>query len=70
MTSKEEAQKKIQQHLATARAEIAEACKLADEHKTSFSWDLAYGMGGEYEGNPDLRSEYSEDGWQSSSHSC
>jgi hypothetical protein len=45
----------------------------ADEHKLSFHFSPAYGMGGYYEGNPEERySEYGDDpqAWQPSSQGC
>lgn len=50
---------------------IKECEKIADEHKLSFRWSLAYGMGGFYSGDPAERAEYeTEQGWISSSSNC
>ena len=65
-----EANKVIAKKLMEAEALIRECEKIADEHKLGFSWDLAYGMGGWYSGNPEARDAYSDSGWSSSSSSC
>jgi hypothetical protein len=49
---------------------INQAEKLADEHKLSFDFGVAYGLGGTYIGDEEERSEYCNDGWYSSSSSC
>ena len=43
---------------------------IADEHKLSFSYCPAYGMGGYYTGDPAKRESWKEDGWTSSSETC
>jgi hypothetical protein len=71
--TKEEANAKISEHLAAAYASINEAETLAVEHGLSFSFEVAYGMGGSFSG-----SEYGQpgefgdefDGWYASSQSC
>lgn len=64
------AQAKISAHVTAAYAELAAAQELADKYKLSFDFDVAYGMGGRYEGDPEERRRNSEDGWQTSSQSC
>ena len=68
--TKEEATKKIQEQLNIAYAAIAEAEKLGIEHDISFSFDVAYGMGGTFMPNPDDYYEMDGAGWLASSHSC
>lgn len=58
--SQKEAIKKIDELVKKAHEALNEAEKIADEHKLSFCFNHAYGMGGSY-----------EDGeWYASSHSC
>lgn len=47
---------------------VYEAQAYADEHKLSFSFELAYGMGGTYQGNPNAK--WDEPGWNPLSQSC
>ncbi len=47
---KQKAYEKIAEALKVASEKLEEAQALADEHALSFTWDLAYGMGGTYEG--------------------
>lgn len=70
--TKEQAQREAQRLAAEAMKLIRQAEKIADEHKVSFGFDVAYGMGGTYEGDPELRStDYgSDEGWQPSSQGC
>lgn len=65
-----EAQSQISKHVSAAYAELDKAKALADKYKLDFHFSPAYGMGGYYNGDPDERSEYSEDGWRPSSQSC
>lgn len=65
--TKEEANKLISEKINAAYALITEASELADEHKLDFSFDVAYGMGGTYVGDPD---KWQEPGWNPSSQSC
>lgn len=74
-----DAKKLIDEKVKAAYALITEAQVIADEHKLSFSFDVAYGMGGTYLGNPeDRESAYrygdydrdSDDGWRPSSRGC
>lgn len=71
---RKEIQAKIKVHTDAAYASIAEACKIADEYGASFSFDVAYGMGGSYQGGPDDGKEDWEDdreiGWFPSSQGC
>lgn len=68
----------ISEKVASAMASISEAEKLADEAGVSFSFDLAYGMGGTYfpKPNPAIpederdKNYYDETGWSSSSSRC
>lgn len=46
----QEAYEKIAKALEIAKEQIELAQKIADEHALYFTWDLAYGMGGTYEG--------------------
>ena len=68
--TREEANKEIQALVARAYAAIRHAEEIADEHKLSFSFSPAYGMGGRYNGDPDDWGYDQEDGWRASSHSC
>ncbi len=70
MMTKEDAQKEVQRLAAEAMELIRKAEKIADEHKVNFRFDVAYGMGGTYQGDPDRRYVNDEDGWQPSSMSC
>jgi non-ribosomal peptide synthetase component E (peptide arylation enzyme) len=65
-----EAKKAIEDKIQAAYALINEAEEIADKYKLSFGFSVAYGMGGYYDGDPENRSEYSEDGWYASSQSC
>ncbi len=67
---KNDIQKQIQKLCAEALEKVREAEKLATEHKLTFSFDVAYGMGGTFYGDETMRDEYKEDGWYASSHSC
>lgn len=69
---KKEAMKKISALTGEARNLIREAEEIAKEAKVSFSFDVAYGMGGTYvpEGAEDGYMNNGESGWQASSHSC
>jgi hypothetical protein len=71
MAGHEKISKEIQVKLAEAMKLIREAQALADQYKLSFSFDVSYGMGGTYYGDPAERDEdYSSDGWLASSNSC
>ncbi len=48
--AKKAAYEKIADALKIAQEKIEEAQALADEHALEFTWDMAYGMGGTYEG--------------------
>lgn len=78
---KKEIYEKIADLLTVSQKAIEEAQALADEHALSFTWDLAYGMGGTYEGKgtekydyygpPDKKyTERTEGEWVSSSSTC
>lgn len=76
MTLKEGLEK-ISELTKQAYALIAEAEKIADATGAEFSFDLAYGMGGWYRGQPEGASPDATDkwgdpiyGWQASSQSC
>lgn len=64
--------KELQQELAAlvnaAEEALSKATSFADEHKLSFSYSPAYGMGGYYNSNPEDR--WQELGWNPSSQSC
>lgn len=62
MTDKLTSKEQINQLLDEAYAAIASAESIADENDLGFSWELAYGMGGYYDGE--------EGEWHSSSSSC
>lgn len=74
----QEATKKIAELTASAMTLIRQAEKIADENGVSFSFDVAYGMGGTYtpkssDGwNSSGCSDFGDDssGWQSSSSGC
>lgn len=68
--TREEANAAISAKVNEAYAALREAKTIADEHLLGFSFSPAYGMGGYYQGNPENRSRYSEDGWVSSSQDC
>ena len=74
-TAKNETEKNPRQQIddlvKEAHKKIQEAEKIADEHQETFSFDLAYGMGGTYfpEGWDDSW-DSSEEGWVSSSAMC
>ncbi len=65
-------EKQIQQLISEAYERIREAQKIATEHKLSFSFDVAYGMGGTFNGDESVAAEYDMDGvgWKASNHSC
>lgn len=48
MTIKRTPRQIIDDHLNDAQMSITAAEKIADQHNLTFSWDLAYGMGGTY----------------------
>jgi hypothetical protein len=66
--SKQEASAAIAELVQQAYGFINAAEKIADEHELSFSFDIAYGMGGTYD--PTYEQEYSEGNWHPSSQSC
>lgn len=66
--TKEEANRALSEKLAAAYALINECETLADEHGLCFHLDVAYGMGGYYDGEA-TDSEY-ESKWRPSSLSC
>ena len=78
MTDKKEAQGKIAEQIKIAQDALAEAQRIANEAKVSFSWEgPSYGMGGYYEGDPEDRyiqdwqdSDADDAGWSASSQSC
>jgi inosine/xanthosine triphosphate pyrophosphatase family protein len=81
MSDKErkKANEKIERLLKEAENAINEACRLARDHKLTFSWDgPSYGMGGYFDGQAAVtkKGEYGEtydedfDGWNASSQSC
>jgi len=59
---KKAVQAEIENKINQAQSLIAECEKLADQHKLHFDWDLAYGMGGWYNG--------ADGEWAASSQSC
>ena len=63
-----EASEKISECVSEAYAALERAEAIADEFNVGFSFSPFYGGGGYY--NPEETSEYSEDHWHSSSHSC
>lgn len=67
----EKAQKEIQKLISEAYANVRKAEELAKQHKLCFSFDVAYGMGGTFVGDPDENYDNpGETGWLASSHSC
>jgi hypothetical protein len=58
--TEEEAAALMAAKVAAAYELIAEAEKIATEHSLSFSWEIAYGMGGWFESGE----------WRASSQSC
>lgn len=75
MTPEEKAKEDISKKIAEAYKLVREAEALATTHKLSFSWDLAYGMGGTFHGDPEDRYDrYGENeaeaGWSASSQGC
>lgn len=60
----------LSKKVEAAYAALREATEFADKYHLNFAWYPAYGMGGYYDGDPEERSKYSEDGWYSSSQSC
>ncbi len=73
-SSSEKAQKEIQRLLSEARTLVRQAEELAKENKLSFSFSIAYGMGGTFTGDPDEDwggyDSSSNVGWHPSSHNC
>ncbi len=70
---KKEEMTKMYNKIKEAQAALNEACKIADENSFSFGWDLAYGMGGYYEGKgtKSFRNSVRKEGeWVSSSENC
>lgn len=75
-----EAYEKIAKALEIAKEQIELAQSIADEHALEFTWYLAYGMGGTYEGKGTMKYDSwgstkkqeprSEGEWISSSHNC
>lgn len=65
-------QAELSRLVKAAQDALTAAERFADEHKLSFGWSPFYGGGGHYEGDPEERwnSDYSDDGWHSSSMSC
>lgn len=68
----QEKQAELSRLVKSARDALTAAECFADEHKLSFSWSPFYGGGGSYIGDPEERwnSDYSDDGWHSSSMGC
>lgn len=68
----QEKQAELSRLVRAAEEALKAATDFADEHKLYFSWSPAYGMGGSYIGDPEERwnSDYSDDGWHSSSMGC
>ncbi len=61
--------------VSEARERIRQAEELARRHRLSFRMDLAYGMGGEFIGDPEefrTAKQYAntETGWVASSETC
>jgi len=67
--TQEEANAKLTALVEAAYAAVREAEAFADEHKLGFSFDLSYGMGGYYNGDPE-EGYGGETGWNASSMSC
>ena len=73
---KQEAIAKLAEVLKVAQEKLEEAQAIADEFALEFSWDLAYGMGGTYEGKGTTQGwgsngKVREQGeWVSSSSTC
>lgn len=74
--TKQEATAALAKLVSAVYEAVSAATEFADEHKLSFSLDIAYGMGGSYDGDVENRytPEYVDpedhDGWYPSSQSC
>ena len=68
--NKDNAQKEIQQLLSEALKKVREAEELAKQHKLAFHFDVAYGMGGTFNGTGEDSGYNDGVGWNPSSHSC
>lgn len=72
--TREEANAAIAAHVTAAYASLAAAEALATEHKLSFNFSPAYGMGGTFKGEltDEMQKYYymDEPGWVSSSATC
>ena len=72
--TKEDAARVIAEKTNAAMALVREAEEIAKEHKLDFHFDVAYGMGGWYNGDEDWDDSDCYDnedrGWNPSSQSC
>jgi hypothetical protein len=60
--NKQQANEAIANYINEAYKLVNEAQKIARDFELSFDWDLAYGMGGYYDGR--------DESWNPSSESC
>ena len=67
---KKEALRTIAEKTKQAMDLITECERIADEARVSFSFDISYGVGGTYRGDPEERHADFDDGWHPSSYSC
>jgi len=68
-----EKQRELNAMVSKVLSDLAACERFADEHKLSFSFSPAYGMGGHYYGDPEDRySPYGDEpeGWSPSSQGC
>lgn len=77
IANKEQAKKKIDALVQQAHHIIQEAESIADDWKLSFNFEIAYGMGGRYQGDikqrwweSDWGLDPGDQGWLPSSRSC
>jgi hypothetical protein len=74
--TKEQAAAELTKLVTAVYDAVGEATAFADEHKLTFSIDIAYGMGGTYNGDaenryvPNYVDPEDHDGWYPSSQSC
>lgn len=67
--STKELQAQLEELVIAANAALNKATVFADEHKLSFTFEPAYGMGGQYVGDA-VGYDYMDSGWNPSSVSC
>lgn len=72
-TAQKELQQQLYELVNAAYIALGAATKFAEDNKLSFSFDVSYGMGGTFQGDPEERNRYhrnSYNGWFPSSESC